>query len=562
MWKVLTFLLAALAHTTAHNITIQEVLQKDDKSVWLSRGRFTFYSEEGHLITRLPIQECTAAVKATMALTSLLAIITGDTEAQAWPRAVELNRLLSQVETATAQGPYDVQVNNNVHAALLSTQPQASRNKREIKEYFIHMAKSAADDLISVSNNHIAVTVPPEDLFADYSLFNNTAAFVQIAYNYSVEVNHNTTKMERKVVSYLREITYSGFFERSFDFLHGILALLQRKLTPTFFNQENAKRALAQLSQEVSKEVGKSLASSNIQSAVRFPFSFLAKNHELHLILSIPIVKEQPIQAHQLTKKEYFFQRDNQAYKFTFETHYDILATNSDNTAVLMQNSDLDKCFLSNDIHFCPTQPRAGNLHSTCLASIYSFNAQAILQNCQISLTKITTSDLITLYDNTYQVTAQTPQSMSYTCDKKPMHKTLAPGIIYEITLDQFCNRIQASSFAVGTDITGPPETHTTRPFLTEALTALAFGKLPFQLHGSFIHSLTRNIQAIRSHDPWTLDADEVTTILASTATGTLLLSIVMLTKFCVKRFSKMQSNSPRAFWKRSRTSDAPPYMP
>ena len=515
--------------------------------------------QEGHLHTQLPLQTCASAVRTVMTLTKLVAKISEVSPANIWPQAVELRRLLDQVELMTSEGPFDQDVDNTVHSTILAY----TRTRREVREYFDETGGPNTFDLISASNHHFAITIPPKDLFVDYVLFENTTQYLDLALKLSKNTTLAPEKLAGEVTNYLTYITYSGFFDRAFDFLHGVLSLFQKRLTPSFFNQAKAKQAIDKLSLKIKKDIGKALISDDIFSALRFPFSLIAKNGKIHLILSIPITQGSGTPTYQLLKRDYFFTQDAQTYSFTINPHSDIIATGQENTAYLMQTSDLQKCFRHQNKHFCPTQPQAGNLHNSCLASMYVFDPKSILQHCPISVTKIMSSAYIHLHNNKYQVVAQTPTVLSYSCHDKTDHYSLTPNVVYEVTLTKDCDRIFSPHFSAAFDITGPPKSTSKRPFDTEALTALTFNPFTSDLQGSFQHILSKPLQALHTTRPWHVDSDEVVTIILGTLSTSALLMTVALIRFCIRATLSRNNENSRPFWKHSHSpSPIPPYVP
>ena len=563
MWTFHFLTVAALLTATKaanHTLQIETVAPEEDKSVWMAIGLYSFFTEEGHLHTTVPMPQCAAAVKAVTTLTKVISQITGVTTATVCPQAVEIDRLLDQVELLTSKGPFDRNVSDAAHTKLIQ-QFTPGRNKRDVQEFFNMLRNDDAFDLISSDNHHFAVDIPASELFTAYDLFQETATYTQQALNYSKNVTHDPDRVSKQLTIYLKQIAYTGFFDRAYEFLHGVLSLFQKRLSPKLFNPEKAKEGIDALSLKVKEDTGKSLVSNNIHEALAFPFSFIANGDTLHLILSIPITTQPPAHALQLMKKDYFFTQNDQPYKYTIESHFDIITTPQQNTAILMQASDLENCFKYQKNHFCPTQPHAADLHSTCLAAIYTFNADAILQNCQISITKISSSAYIHLYDNKYQIIAHTPTTLTYECEDRSLSQALTLNKVYQITLDEFCNSLRSSHFSVATDVTGPPRDYPTRSFFTNSLTQRAFQKHPSSLQGSFTKALTRTLSSLSEQDPWHVDANEAMTIIMSALLSAALVALIIMAKLCIHCIGSRGPSGTRVCWKRGQ-SPLPPYIP
>ena len=172
-------------------------------------------------------------------------------------------------------------------------------------------------------------------------------------------------------------------------------------------------------------------------------------------------------------------------------------------------------------------------------------------------------SAYIHLHNNKYQVVAQTPTVLSYSCHDKTDHYSLTPNVVYEVTLTKDCDRIFSPHFSVALDITGPPKSYSNRSFDTEALTALTFNPFTSDLQGSFQHILSKPLQSLHTTRPWHVDSDEVVTIILGTLATSVLLTTVALIRICVRATLSRENENSRPFWKHSHSnSPIPPYVP
>ena len=134
-----------------HTLQIETIAPEEDKSVWMAIGLYSFYTEEGHLHTKVPMPQCAAAVRAVTTLTKVISQITGETTATVCPQAVEIDRLLGQVELLTSKGPFDRNVSDAAHTQLIQ---RFSRNKRDVQEFFNMLRNEDAFNLISSNKSH------------------------------------------------------------------------------------------------------------------------------------------------------------------------------------------------------------------------------------------------------------------------------------------------------------------------------------------------------------------------------------------------------------------------